>query len=632
MAFDVNPVVKDKTVKGTRKDKKMRIMGLTDYLIELPPVWKSLLLIFIVSTAVGIVSAFLLTNALNLEILIYGSATGFFLLGLPAILTGISTNLATRALKQRLIIKRSMYLAFFSMAILSALYLTASFLQVKGFYTILDLLIYGYVLVFMVSTFVLTVTYPMKVRQTITLSLLHPLFGYVFLANAGLLARTFPAIPPLTISLLAIITKICIALTVLAIGVLLFILMINAPMKRNFGIKTFQLAKVFISHWYHGSMEIESTLAKISEKANVLVGIIVFRAKDAKKNLKALLIVPYVHPGPFGLVGGAKLTKVFTETLGTKINAPVLIAHGTATHDLNPVSTESLYKITSEISANLNDIKYNAKATHSVHNNGKYVKFIGQRLGDSLFTVSTFSPRATEDIDFSIGTAVMNEIKENYENVIYADAHNCHQEGEHAVFSGSPMMFDLQDGMKNLSDKVKKQRLYNIKLGIGTDSLNEFTLKQGVGPTGLKTAVFETNGQKTAYVIFDANNMAAGLREKIINAVKKTGIDECEVMTTDSHCVNNVRGVENPLGEVIDQQILITKAVETTKQALQDLTFVEVGVKKIMVKDIDVLGPHKTAELVATTNSMIAIMKIVAPIIFIVGTTLSLLGVLLVPW
>jgi putative membrane protein len=194
------------------------------------------------------------------------------------------------------------------------------------------------------------------------------------------------------------------------------------------------------------------------------------------------------------------------------------------------------------------------------------------------------------------------------------------------------MMFDLQNAIRDLNKKVKKQKLHNIKLGIGTDQLNGFTLKQGVGPTGLKTAVFETNGQKTAYVIFDANNMAAGLREKIISAVKKTGVNECEVMTTDSHCVNNVRGVENPLGEIVDQKFLVAKAVETTKQALADLTPVEVGVKKILVDDIDVLGPHKTAELVATTNSMIAIMKIAAPIIFIVGTTLSLLGVLLVPW
>jgi putative membrane protein len=52
----------------------------------------------------------------------------------------------------------------------------------------------------------------------------------------------------------------------------------------------------------------------------------------------------------------------------------------------------------------------------------------------------------------------------------------------------------------------------------------------------------------------------------------------------------------------------------------------------IKVRGIDVFGPQRSIELVSTINTMIAIMKIVAPLIFILSLTLSLLAVFFVGW
>ena len=63
---------------------------------------------------------------------------------------------------------------------------------------------------------------------------------------------------------------------------------------------------------------------------------------------------------------------------------------------------------------------------------------------------------------------------------------------------------------------------------------------QGIGYSGMKTMMVEVNNQRTAYVLFDSNNMELGYRETIFNAVKDLDIDEIEVMTTDTHTVNTL--------------------------------------------------------------------------------------------
>jgi len=183
-----------------------------------------------------------------------------------------------------------------------------------------------------------------------------------------------------------------------------------------------------------------------------------------------------------------------------------------------------------------------------------------------------------------------------------------------------------------LDAKIKKERDYRVRLGMGIDPLKEYSNVDGVGPMGLRVTVIETNGQKTAYVNFDANNIVAGLRERIIEELKKIGLDEVEVMTTDSHCVNSIRGVENPLGMKIRKELLVKRAVIACRLALADLTAVEVGTKMIKVKGIDVFGPQRSIELVSTVNTMMAMMKIMAPLIFMLSLAVSLLGVFYIGW
>ncbi len=601
------------------KDRKMKVVGLTNYLIDLHSAKRSIALILAMTVVAGA-----LNNALSGGLTIFNLTDGVFLglyfIALPALLAGFFTGLLSDPTLRRLNYRRSFYLAFFNSAVLSVLYLIGSVMP-NRLYGLLDIMIFGYVLAFIIRSFVLKITYPYSVFQAIALGSIQSILGYVAILGTGLL------IPGIIVSLPILLVKVILPLIIFALGIALFILLVNAPMKRNFGINTIEVAAAFLENWFDQSTTIEDVLKKIGEKADTLVGLIAFKTK---KRLKSLFVIPYVHPGPFGEVGGGKLTRVLMERLEGDMK--LFIPHGTATHDLNPTNTSSLVLIANEIKKNLGDIEYHNTASHSVRAQKGVAKFIGQKFGNSLFMASTFSPEATEDIDFSIGLAAMNQVRPGYDNVIYADCHNCHRPGDHAVFSGNPVVFDLLDGVKRLDTKLEKEKDYKVRMGIGVDPMGEYSYVDGVGPTGLRVSVIETNGQKTAYVIFDANNIAAGMRERIIEEIKALGADEVEVMTTDSHCVNSVRGVENPLGMKIRKDILARRAANAYRLALENLEPVEVGAKMIKVRGIDVFGPQRSIELVSTVNTMIAIMKIVAPLIFILSLALSLLAVFFVGW
>ncbi len=55
-----------------------------------------------------------------------------------------------------------------------------------------------------------------------------------------------------------------------------------------------------------------------------------------------------------------------------------------------------------------------------------------------------------------------------------------------------------------------------------------------------------SGGQRFAYITIDGNNMIRGLREHILETAKRSGFEDAEVMTTDTHMVNGI--VSAPLG------------------------------------------------------------------------------------
>ncbi len=243
------------------------------------------------------------------------------------------------------------------------------------------------------------------------------------------------------------------------------------------------------------------------------------------------------------------------------------------------------------------------------------------------------NPKQTEDIDFAGGAAAMNEVKQSFPHAIYADCHNSYiNAGKYSIYSSTPKFFNILNASRKVANLLKKEKHGKMKMGFAQNPMGNYKLLDGIGPTGLRVIVLEVNEKRNAYVVFDANNVVTGLRDRMIERIKSLGLDDVEIMTTDSHCVNDLRGVENPLGERIDHEELINHAMDTTKKALEDLEDVEVGGKTILIEDIDVFGPERAAEIVTTIDSIVAVMKIAAPIIFSSSLFLALAAQLAISW
>src|SRR4029077_2977774 len=79
-----------------------------------------------------------------------------------------------------------------------------------------------------------------------------------------------------------------------------------------------------------------------------------------------------------------------------------------------------------------------------------------------------------------------------------------------------------------------------FSVGSSYDALDTYALKEGIGPGGLSVMVVKTESDSASYITIDGNNMQRGLRAQILQSIRKTGVSDAEIMTTDTHLVTGL--------------------------------------------------------------------------------------------
>jgi putative membrane protein len=113
--------------------------------------------------------------------------------------------------------------------------------------------------------------------------------------------------------------------------------------------------------------------------------------------------------------------------------------------------------------------------------------------------------------------------------------------------------------------------------------------------------------QKTAYVLIDGNNLKAGLRQAMLEAVEGA-VDDAEVLTTDNHAVNKTMGADDEVGSRGDNTPLVDEVAAAVKEAADDLRPSSVAWASGSVSDVRVFGPGLTVKMSATINSAVSVM------------------------
>lgn len=588
------------------------VAGLSKWIRTLPNAKSSVLMIIILSFIIGVLLFLLQPVSVGngLEDFFYGGAFGFVVFGLPAIITGSTDQLWVESLNGiNLKAKHSMFLALVSMSIAGIVGILGT---AVGLIFNMDLffnsILFGCVIAFGFNILVILATTRIKLFNSFIIAIIQPLLMIGMLIITSFLNNIDYIF---SLGYITTIFKVLIASVIFLIAIYAFISVVESPMKKNLGFGAMEILSYFILHMNEGTNTIEQLFDNAGEAIDTLVGVASFRRLDG--SIKALFLSPCVHPGPLGDIGGSNMPTI----LANSFDAFTMVAHGPSTHDFNPVSSDEIVKIEDAVRKALDDMEYSPKASEFIRYSYKKANVGVQFFKNGTIMLSTFAPSGSDDIEYAVGLAAMIESQKELgtENNILVDCHNSFNEEKGGVLPGNPELFQLIDTIK-LIEPLDLE--HDIKVGCYYTDLGGFDKHQGIGESGLKTMVIEVNGQRTAYVLFDSNNMELGYRETIFNAVEDMNIDEIEVMTTDTHTVNTLSAGYNPVGTVEKEKIIEFVKI-SINEAIKDLEPVEAGTNTERILNLKTFGPNNSTELISTISSIVAVSKIIAPLTFIVA-------------
>lgn len=590
-----------------------KAVGLTRILGgSLPPSRVSFVLIIVAAFVAGAITG-ALAGAASLDAVSYGSIRAVFLIAVPALL-GAATCIS---LRRRIKYKQIMFLSLLSTLLYGIFYILhyGGVLARAGLGAEMsfNILLVGNALIF--ALWFITASIVFYLRYTVFFfGLVTPTLNIMFL----LADRALSGGSPETV---AVMTKLYFASFIFLAAIYALFWMINAPMRRNFGVSMTEAASLFLAQWFEQSPKLERMLEEVGEEVDTLVGVMAFRAKG---KMKAVFVIPHVHFGPFGSLGGSEFPELISAEVARRTGAAGFVFHGCATHDFNPVSSAELEKFNEKIFRALGAMKFGKARGEILSGKAGTARSVGVMVNGVYFAPLTRAPRTTEDVDFSIGLAIRNyALAKGAKEALVLDAHNAETGEIMRVESGSPIAFEYMRAVEDALGKAGAER--RLRLGVAADPLSDFGLASGVGKAGLRVAVFEADGRKYAIILIDANGATPSFRREVIDAVCAQGVDDCELMTTDTHSVNRVGGVLNPVGGArTDRGLMLRRISAAVKKAVADLEEVEAGASLETVEKVKVFGVAQSSELIGTVNSIVAILRIVAPLILLGAVAVAL--------
>ena len=587
------------------------VAGLSKFITTLPETKYSIMGMAIISFLIG--SAFYIIDLSPgmgiIQDFIYGGLFGFVVLGVSSIMSGALNQQVISSLHGiNLKIKHSMFLSGLSMTILGIFVLLGCIVsRLINVDIFVNSMIFACVLVYGFNTLVFWATSKVRFSVAAITGFIQPVLIIAMYISISFLFIDTSFMGPV---IFQIILKAFVASIIFVIAIYAFITIIASPFKKNLGIGVLDLLSLFIAHMNEGSNSLEGLFENMSEAIDTIVSFVSFKTENG---IKALFISPSVHPGPLGDLGGSNMPTL----LANKFDCFTMVAHGPSTHDFNPIAVREIDKIENSIRKGLERVEYSENASKFVRYNCEKANIGVQFFNEGMVILS--------DIEFGVGLTMMAQSRNhcNVKDSVIVDCHNSFTAESGEVLPGNAEVFQLIDVIDSIDPEQEK---YDIKIGCHEDNMDDLDKNDGVGESGIKTMIVEVANQRTAYVLFDANNMEIGFRQEIIDAVSDLEIDEIEVMTTDTHTVNTISRGYNPIG-IVKRAEIIEYARASIIEAIKDLEKVEVGTGTNKIKNLNTFGPKNSTELISTISSVVAVSKIIAPVLLITSLFIAFIWI-----
>jgi putative membrane protein len=320
--------------------------------------------------------------------------------------------------------------------------------------------------------------------------------------------------------------------------------------------------------------------------------------RNDKRVVKAIMVVPAFHPGPFKNIGSSGLPYMIQNAVEDKLSTSItMVPHGLSGHNLD-LATQADNQLVLEKTLKLIEAsKFGATATPSLHVTGNGADVGCQIINGCALVTLTLAPETMEDLPPELNQAIISAAKKNrLSTAISVDAHN----SINGPFNVDEAVKPLQEAAFASLEKSSRLKAADFQIGVAREVPKEFGLAEGLGPGGIVVLVVKTSEQTTAYVTIDGNNVIIGLRKKILDTLAEIGINEGEVFTTDTHAVNAIvmdaRGY-HPVGEAMNQDLLINYIKKAAKSAMENLEPAEGAWATDSVPNVKVIGERQIAAM-----------------------------------
>lgn len=385
-----------------------------------------------------------------------------------------------------------------------------------------------------------------------------------------------------------------------------FVWILERPMKQALGLSPLGFANAFMAHMIEGSIALEDFFRQMGDPVTVIFGTLLFRreGRDAMT-----VTAPNLHPGPLGEIGGSALPRILTESL----NGQALVFHGMATHDFNPVSASEVETIATSIrDAQQGTPDWHTTATHAQRYEVGSVSVLAQAFGDTIFIAATRSPDITDDVEYAVGLAIIEEGKRWFRHVVLADAHNSFIDLPPPVLLGSRIAEDYREAAAAACEALAGEPQYPYSIGFSQLDV-PFSHEEGFGDLGVMAMVTVVEGKETIWLVFDGNNLHVGIREELRDMFMQES-EECEIATSDTHVVNMASG-KNPVGWKVPLALFLPFVREAVDCAREDLAPAESAGGTAHCADVVVFGSQRITQLAGIVTGSVGI---VWPVILII--------------
>jgi putative membrane protein len=357
-----------------------------------------------------------------------------------------------------------------------------------------------------------------------------------------LMLGTYLILFPGLVSLLQVYTLIAAGLAVSALGTSLIIRSVDAEGTPKIGHSPMRLFRAFLQHWLRKKPDsLEERLLSLSTLGTIDTRIL--SLSDHGSRPKASVIVSNFHPGPYRDLGSGGLPSKLKQFVENSRPVVVQVPHGVSNHQLNIVSQEQVGRLLQATDENYPVSHSIQSATRMIREQVGEAYVSGQAFGQVALLTITLAPEEMEDLPSEVSSSIDSQASSMGLRVLTIDSHNSIQTQTSITQAQAERIIAAAGKVLN---RLKTEPQGAFRIGAANNPLTQFTLTDGIGPGGMAAMTVETQGQVAAYITVDGNNMQRGLRDQILRNLREIGINEGEVMTTDTHLVTGL--VRSPLG------------------------------------------------------------------------------------